>query len=378
MEKIERSVAFALAALLEGCGALGLDAAYQQTRALDESITNVEVYASPFPAPRCERLPADVLDRWKPLSGEGPSPWPFVAEGAAGTIVDTDIDDTLIASLWDRERYPRKTLYPGVVALLAAEGAGSPPGALVALTARPSPEPTRRDLCAWLHPPSDEACQDIGVSTGELDSVVDSLGMGLVKAEALLEQRRRSPRKRMVFNGDSGQGDWIAALIVRDLHPGASGFYAAIHDVRAWSPEHREELHELLQDSERLFRIYRRNLPRREDEPASAHDARLTFRLRRIRDRIDAAPTGPHGRLDGRLLREQRIFLHRSYPALALDLAEAKLISDDAADRVLVDALPALCFAPAGNASGFDGVEERVRLIERLVARAAERRAGPR
>jgi hypothetical protein len=162
--------------------------------------------------------------------------------------------------------------------------------------------------------------------------------------------------------------------VVGDLAPGS--FYAAIHDVRAWSGAHRQELHDNLEDSERLFRIYRRSLPMREHEPTFAYAARLTRRLRRIRDMIDAVASGPHGRLDGKLLRREHIFLHRSYPALALDLAEAKLISDDDADRVIVDALPALCFAPAGNAFGFD-MGERERLAERLRARARERRAGP-
>ncbi|MFT3771682.1 MAG: hypothetical protein QM820_40235 [Minicystis sp.] len=75
------------------------------------------------------------------------------------------------------------------------------------------------------------------------------------------------------------------------------------------------------------------------------------------------------------MLRARGVFLHRSYAALALDLADAHLIADAAADRVLRRAVPELCFAPP-NDFGFDGAEERTRLVDRLTARALQRPAA--
>ncbi|MFT3771683.1 MAG: hypothetical protein QM820_40240 [Minicystis sp.] len=153
---------------------------------------------------------------------------PFTTAMAPRRIINTDVDDTVIAKFWDRERYPRDSVYPGVLDLLAAQG-----DALVVLTARSSGEQALRDrFCGLFNPHRREqiTCPGIAVSLGHTENLVDSVGMGLVKAEALLAEIDRSPSALVAFNGDSGQGDWIAALVVRDL-AGDRLRYAAIHDI---------------------------------------------------------------------------------------------------------------------------------------------------
>lgn len=349
---------------LSGCVA-GVRDIHDSTRALSEASTNFELAVNGFPRASCAKLalPREV-EAW--LGPDEPPRAPAFRRPSnqAMTIVNTDVDDTLIASLWDRGRYAFGARYPGVMELLAAQGQ-----ALQVLTARPAflRQGVRDELCGWLRESGAAACE-VGVSTGELGSVLDSLDMGLVKAQALLRQRRELPRATTVFNGDSGQGDWIAALVVRDLDPEGVP-YAAIHDVRAWSLDHRVELGSELLTSERLADIYRGALPMAAGEPPSAHAARVEGRLRRIRSRVRRALDGPGGRLDGVFLRAHGIFLHRSYAMLALDLAGAGLIAQRDADHVLRRAVRHLCHA---SELGFDD-GERERLVSRLSARAAGR-----
>lgn len=352
--------------LLPGCAA-DLSTFHARTANCPEPLTNIEAAISGFPAEEGEKLviPPDV-EEWLGSKCATPPPAGLVSADQARVIVHTDVDDTVIASLWDRGRHPKHAVYPGVLDLLLAQGGAPETRALVALTARPTAGGTHRDFCRWfaeeLH--DETACAQVGVSTGQLGD--ESYEMGLVKAEALLEQARNHPGATLVFNGDSGQGDWIAALVARDLAP-AHLRYATIHDVRAWSPEHRDELHDDLLASEHLAALYRRFLPRGPNEPRIAHAARVERRIQALRDTVDAVLDTRTGRLDEGLLRRLGIFLHRNHVSLALDLAEAGHISPEAARRVAQRALPHLRFVRE-NRFGFDRRAEREELIRRLRA----------
>lgn len=285
------------------------------------------------------------------------------------TIVNTDVDDTVFAKLWDRGRYVRDAPYPGVRELLRAQGQF-----LVVLTARPSvggavSGRTYEKFIEFLGLRGvDPARVNVSVAPGELVSIASTLEMGLQKAETLLIQRRLFPEALSVFNGDSGQGDWIAALILRDLDP--EGFpYATIHDVRPWSRRHRDALHGALLTSERLEAIYRRALRLPAGRLSEADDERLGAALAKIRADVDRALAGR--RLDGAFLASRGIVLFRDHAGLALDLAAAGRISADAADRVVAAAARDLRFLPP-NELGFDAAAP-ARLAERLAARARER-----
>lgn len=382
--------AILLAPLLLTACAANLGALYDDTRGLTDAQTNFEVAATPLGRPVCERLvPEEGLaalteqqHRESPVASSFREPAapqrcddrsPIVATFPARlesgrprfTFVNTDLDDTLWPSMWDAQRYPAHHVYPGALELYAAEGQ-----ALVLLTARPSAGSLREEVCGYFQREMmSEGCEGIRVSPGELGNVLDSLGMGLVKAEALLRQRCEHPDSATVFHGDSGQGDWIAALIARDLDPTGVP-YAAIHDVRAWSPEHARALLAGLAQSERLTAIYRRAVPRAAGEAEGAFHARVAHRVAALRHDIAAALRGPHGRLERALLRARGIYLHRNHAELALDLADLGLLDRRAAERIARVAAPDLCFAPA-NPFGYDDARSRTRLIERIAGQLA-------
>jgi hypothetical protein len=275
----------------------------------------------------------------------------------------------VIASLWDRGRYASGEAYPGVLALLAEQGEH-----LVVLTARPSVAgmvsgKTREKFVALFRLEAVEARRvAISVAPGDLDEILSTLEMGLRKAETLILQRRLFPEAASVFNGDSGQGDWIAALILRDIDP--AGFpYATVHDVRPWSPTHREAMVRAVRESAWIEGIYRRHAGLRpEGDLAAAERERLDAALVRFRGDLERALAGPGGRLDGAFLRTKRIFLFRNHAALALDLADAGLLDGAAADRVVAACARDLRFL-GPNPFGYDDTEGR-QLLERLAARA--------
>jgi hypothetical protein len=189
--------------------------------------------------------------------------------------------------------------------------------------------------------------------------------MGLRKAETLAAQRRLFPEAASVFDGDTGQGDWIAALILRDMDP--EGFpYAAMHDVRPWSRPHRDLLRAALLESKRLEALYRRHLGLPAGPLGLDDEDRLDRALARARANIDRALGGPRGRLDSAFLRERGIFLFRNHVELALDLAEAGHLSRAAAERVVAAAVRDVRFLRE-NAFGFDS-GGAARLADRLQA----------
>jgi hypothetical protein len=364
--------AAAVAALLLGACAETLPAAYSDTRRQSDALTNWHLFVHAFPRPDCtplvDDLPRDVLD-WLHRSGPPPARALVALPASVSlhstpaaprfTIVNTDRDDTVFASLWDRGGYARGRAYPGVMELLESEG-----DTLVVLSARPTTSDNEETFCRLYQRRS--ACTGISVIPGKLAAIFDSLEMGLNKADALLRQRRDYPSTWTVFNGDSGQGDWIAALIMRDLG-GEGARYATIHDVRPWSRDQRNALRMALLESEHLEAIYRGALGLDDGPLEFADELRLDARLSRIRADIDEALGGPGGRLSGDFLRRRSIFLFRNHAELALDLEGAGFISRDDADRIIRAAAPDICLLKA-NPFGFDR-DAAARLSRALSAR---------
>ena len=104
------------------------------------------------------------------------------------TLVSTDVDDTWVASIFDRNRYERGTIYPGYRELLAAQG-----DFLTVLTARPAimAGGTRKHALERLKLPSDKPENtNVNVSPGHLSEAVDSVAMGMLKMDTILLQSR--------------------------------------------------------------------------------------------------------------------------------------------------------------------------------------------
>ena len=136
------------------------------------------------------------------------------AEAAGVEVPDlhvlSDIDDTLKCALHD-DRYPRGTVYPGVVALYRALDAGhaadpEAPGDLTFVTARPMDpaglveQHTRRGLGVLGLPPH-------SVLSGTFVGLRSHDSMAGAKLENFLRFRALMPETHVVFVGDSGQGD---------------------------------------------------------------------------------------------------------------------------------------------------------------------------
>lgn len=122
----------------------------------------------------------------------------------------SDIDDTTICSLHDR-RFPKGVVYPGVVALWEAldVGPNSKPrsvGDLTFITARPA------DLLGWVEDQTRSKLRGVGVPssamlTGSLLHLLSHAGMAEKKIQNLMHYHSLYPEYRLVFIGDSGQGD---------------------------------------------------------------------------------------------------------------------------------------------------------------------------
>lgn len=122
----------------------------------------------------------------------------------------SDIDDTTICSLHDR-RFPKGVVYPGVVALWEALdlGPGSKPrslGDLTFITARPA------DLLGWVEDQTRSRLRGAGVPssamlTGSLMHLLSHAGMAEKKIQNITHYRSLYPEYRLIFIGDSGQGD---------------------------------------------------------------------------------------------------------------------------------------------------------------------------
>jgi hypothetical protein len=156
----------------------------------------------------------------------------------------TDVDDTAFSSIHDPD-YPRGTLYPGVLAFWKAldEGPGERPfslGDLVFVTARPGTNLgiVERNLIAKL--------RKIGV--GEHSVLIGGFGhifthdsMAKLKVRNIRRFHNLFGEYRLVFVGDSGQGDLKAAIKLRRKIPQAL-VAAFIHDVSGIDATERAEL----------------------------------------------------------------------------------------------------------------------------------------
>ncbi|OLT23675.1 hypothetical protein BJF81_10010 [Ornithinimicrobium sp. CNJ-824] len=134
-----------------------------------------------------------------------------------------DIDDTLTCAIHD-DRYPRGTIYPGVVALLHAldDGAAQEPnraGDLTFVTARPGgprglvEQYTRNHLGELGLPPH-------AVLGGSFLNLHTKAAIAERKIQNMERDRLLFPECRMVFIGDSGQADGDVGAQMHERDPG--------------------------------------------------------------------------------------------------------------------------------------------------------------
>ncbi len=149
----------------------------------------------------------------------------------------SDIDDTLFASLHD-ERYPKGTVYPGVLQYHEALLGGAVERALVLITARP------KVLRGLLEDFTHRRLRSLGIAhrttvlSGSFQSLTSRSRMAAMKLENFLEFAQLFPEYRFVFTGDSGQGDaeFAAALLAEHSECVEA---ALIHDVVDTPPAQR-------------------------------------------------------------------------------------------------------------------------------------------
>ncbi|MGK3988751.1 phosphatase domain-containing protein [Sorangium sp. So ce136] len=150
----------------------------------------------------------------------------------------SDIDDTFYAN-WKDARYPKKTVYPGVLQFYAEldRGPGAAPGRpgdLTFVTARPGDrlglieDATLRALAA-------RGQLAATVLAGSFTRLVGNRTIAEKKLENFVEYRRLYPEYDFVFVGDSGQGDIHFGQRMLELAPEAVKA-VFIHDVVA-TPE---------------------------------------------------------------------------------------------------------------------------------------------
>lgn len=145
----------------------------------------------------------------------------------------SDIDDTVICSLHDR-RFPKGITYPGVLALWEAldQGPHANPrtlGDLAFLTARPA------DLLGWVEDRTRRRLRASGVGkssmlTGSVLHLLTHGGMANKKIKNVRHYHQLYPEYRLVFIGDSGQGDVLVGRHLRDEFAGTVDA-VLIHDV---------------------------------------------------------------------------------------------------------------------------------------------------
>lgn len=156
----------------------------------------------------------------------------------------SDIDDTLRCALHD-DRYPRGTVYPGVIALYRALDAGrsgnpSTPGDLTFVTARPM------DPAGLIEQHTRRGLRDLGlpphaVLSGTFDGLRSHDSMAGAKIKNFERFRLLMPETHVVFIGDSGQGDVEVGRRMLAADPEAVRL-VLIHDVVALPEEERKAL----------------------------------------------------------------------------------------------------------------------------------------
>ncbi len=156
----------------------------------------------------------------------------------------SDIDDTLRCALHD-DRYPRGTVYPGVIALYRALDAGrsgdpTTPGDLTFVTARPM------DPAGLIEQHTRRGLRDLGlpphaVLSGTFDGLRSHDSMAGAKIENFERFRLLMPETHVVFIGDSGQGDIEVGRRMLAADPEAVRL-VLIHDVVALGDQERAAL----------------------------------------------------------------------------------------------------------------------------------------
>ena len=130
-----------------------------------------------------------------------------------GVQVVSDIDDTFVCG-WVDARYPKGTVYPGVLAFYAA--LNDAPG-VTFLSARPG------DRLGLVEDATLEMLQERGVArptllAGSWTRLTSNEAIAEAKMENLASYAHLYPERRFVFVGDSGQGDAAAGLQMRQRY----------------------------------------------------------------------------------------------------------------------------------------------------------------
>lgn len=156
----------------------------------------------------------------------------------------SDIDDTVVSALHDR-RFPRGVVYPGVLALFDAldRGPHDAPfstGDLTFVTARPG------DVFGLVENHTRASLRKAGVSTssvltGGLLALMTHDRMAGMKVENISHYHALFPEYRIVFLGDSGQGDIVVAEALRRDYSHVLDL-VLIHDVVGMPDEEKERL----------------------------------------------------------------------------------------------------------------------------------------
>lgn len=155
----------------------------------------------------------------------------------------SDIDDTVFARLHD-DRYPKGTIYPGVLALLEAldHGRDDQPfstGDLTFVTARP------RDALGLIENHTRTALRRAGIAqssvlSGSFLNLHTRDVMAAKKMENIHHYHLLFPEYRLLFLGDSGQGDVVVGQKLHEQFPDDLDI-VLIHDVVATPEAERSE-----------------------------------------------------------------------------------------------------------------------------------------
>ncbi len=162
------------------------------------------------------------------------------SQGASGLRVVSDIDDTLYSSLYD-QRYPKGTIYPGVLELLSQLSPHPP----IFLTARPELPASLFERFTH-HQLRRYGIEGSTVLSGNIPGLFGHQRMADQKARTLTQYIELYPEFRFIFIGDSGQGDTAMAhkLLGRKPPPIERAFIHKLSDTHAGArSEHRSLQH---------------------------------------------------------------------------------------------------------------------------------------
>lgn len=160
-----------------------------------------------------------------------------------GLKILSDIDDTLYCN-WVDPRYPKQTLYPGVIATYRAIDRGARAddrkGDLVFVTARPD------DLLGWVERHTLRRMEAMGlrrvsVLCGDITHLLGNNSIADGKHRNFRRYADLFPEHDFVFFGDSGQGDILFGKKMRSSHPERVRA-VFIHDVVFTPPSARARL----------------------------------------------------------------------------------------------------------------------------------------